>query len=118
MDLCVKLQRLICHNTPQKTTNQPYLPLISYIFMSILSISSVVKEVLHHRVALLVVQPLLVHVKGYITCKFVLLLQQFPTCLVRLIWIVFVMSGWWPYISCFVGCCLQNLFNTARIILE
>ena len=42
-----------------------------------------------------------------------LLLQQCPTCLVRLTWIVFVMSGKWPYSCCFVGCCLQDLFNIA-----
>ena len=35
-----------------------------------------------------------------------LLPQQCPACLVRLIWIVFVMGGWWPYSWCFVGCCL------------
>ena len=39
-----------------------------------------------------------------------LLLQQFPACLARLTWIVFVMSGRWPYSCCFVGCCLQDLF--------
>ena len=32
-----------------------------------------------------------------------LLLQQCPACLVRLIWIVFVMAGRWPYSWCFVG---------------
>ena len=46
-----------------------------------------------------------------------LLLQQCPTCLARLILIVFVMGGRWPYSCFFVGCCLQNLFNTARSIL-
>ena len=46
-----------------------------------------------------------------------LLLQQYPACLVRLTWIVFVMGGKWPYIWCFVGCCLQELFNIARSIL-
>ena len=45
------------------------------------------------------------------------LLQQCPACLVRLIWIVFEMGGWWSYSRCFVGCCLQDLFNIARIIL-
>ena len=35
-----------------------------------------------------------------------LLLQQFPVCLVRLIWMVFVMSGRWPYCCFFVRCCL------------
>ena len=33
-----------------------------------------------------------------------LLLQQCPACLVRLIMIVFVMGGRWPYSWCFVGC--------------
>ena len=46
-----------------------------------------------------------------------LLLQQCPTCLVRLTWIVFVMGGWWPYSWCLVGCCRQDLFNIARNIL-
>ena len=46
-----------------------------------------------------------------------LLLQQCPACLVRLTWIVFVMGGKWPYSCCFVGCCLQDLFNIARSIL-
>ena len=40
-----------------------------------------------------------------------LLLRQCPACLVRLTWIVFVMGGRWPYSCCFVGCCLQDLFN-------
>ena len=44
-------------------------------------------------------------------------LQQCPTCLVCLTWIVFMMSGRWPYSCCFVGCCLQDLFNTALSIL-
>ena len=46
-----------------------------------------------------------------------LLLQQCPACLVRLTWIVFVMGGRWPYSCCFVGCCLQDLFNIACSIL-
>ena len=47
-----------------------------------------------------------------------LLLQQCPACLVRLIWIVFVMGGsMWPYICYFVGCCLHDLYNIAHIIL-
>ena len=46
-----------------------------------------------------------------------LLLQQCPVCLVRLAWIVFVMGGWWPYSWCFVGCCLQILFNIYQSIL-
>ena len=46
-----------------------------------------------------------------------LLLQQCPACLAHLIWIVFVMGSRWPYSWCFVGCCLQDLFNIARSIL-
>ena len=46
-----------------------------------------------------------------------LLLQQCLACLVRLTWIVFVMSDRWPYSCCFVGCCLQDLFNIACSIL-
>ena len=46
-----------------------------------------------------------------------LLLQQCPTRLVRLTWIVFVMGGKWPYSWCLVGCCRQDLFNIARNIL-
>ena len=46
-----------------------------------------------------------------------LLLQQCLACLARLTWIVFVMSGRWPYSCCFVECCLQDLFNIARSIL-
>ena len=45
-----------------------------------------------------------------------LLLQQSPACLVRLTLIVFVMGSMWPYSCCFVGCCLQDLFNIARTI--
>ena len=37
-----------------------------------------------------------------------LLLQQCPTCLVRLTWIVFVMRGRWPYSWWLVGCCRQD----------
>ena len=46
-----------------------------------------------------------------------LLLQQCPTCLVRLTLIVSVMGGRWPYSGCFVGCCLQDFFIIARSIL-
>ena len=46
-----------------------------------------------------------------------LLLQQCTEYLVRLTWIVFVMGGRWPYSCCFVGCCLQDLFNIALRIL-
>ena len=46
-----------------------------------------------------------------------LLLQQCTACLVRLIWIVLVIGGRRLYSCCFVGCCLQDLFNIARSIL-
>ena len=37
-----------------------------------------------------------------------LLLQQCPTCLVRLTWIVFVIGDRRPYSWCLVGCCCQD----------
>ena len=40
-----------------------------------------------------------------------LLLQQCPACSVPLTLIVFVIGIRWPYSSCFVGCCLKDLFN-------
>ena len=46
-----------------------------------------------------------------------LLLRQYPVCLVRLTWIVFMIGGRWLYSFCFVGCYLQDLFNIARSIL-
>ena len=46
-----------------------------------------------------------------------LLLQQCPACLVRLTWIVFIIDVRCPYSCCFVGCCLQDLFNIAHSIL-
>ena len=46
-----------------------------------------------------------------------LLLQQCPACLVRLAWIVFVISGRWPYSWCLVKCCCQDLLNIALNIL-
>ena len=63
----------------------------------------------------LVVLPLLSHVKRSASLmSSSLLLQQCPACLVRLILIVFEMDGRWPYSCCFVGCCIQDLFNIAR----
>ena len=44
--------------------------------------------------------------------------QQCIACLIRLTWIVFVMGDKWPYSCSFVGCCLEDLFNIARTILE
>ena len=46
-----------------------------------------------------------------------LLLQQYPTCLVCLIWMVLEMGGWWPYCCCIVGCGFQDFFNIAHNIL-
>ena len=46
-----------------------------------------------------------------------LLPQQCPASLVPLTWIVFVMRSRWPYSWCFLGYCLQDLFNIARSIL-
>ena len=46
-----------------------------------------------------------------------LLLQQCPACLVRRTCIVFVMGGKCPYSWSLVGCCRQDLFNTALNIL-
>ena len=46
-----------------------------------------------------------------------LLLQQCPAYLVRFIWTVFKMDVRWPYSCCFVGCCLQDVFDIARSIL-
>ena len=45
-----------------------------------------------------------------------LLFEQCPACLVRLILIVFVMGGRWPYSCFFVGCCLRDLFKIARSV--
>ena len=42
-----------------------------------------------------------------------LLLQQCPACLARRTCIVFVMGGKCPYSWSLVGCCRQDLFNTA-----
>ena len=57
-----------------------------------------------------------VHRSTSLTSSF-LLLHQCPACLVRLILIVFVTGGRWPNSCCFVGCCLQDLFNIAHSIL-
>ena len=46
-----------------------------------------------------------------------LLLQQYPACLIRLTWIVFVTRGRWPYSCCLGVCCRQDFFNIARSIL-
>ena len=46
-----------------------------------------------------------------------LLFQQCLAYLVRLIWMVLQIGGRWPYSCYFVGCCQQDLFNMARIIV-
>ena len=46
-----------------------------------------------------------------------LLFQLCPACDVYLIWMVFKMGGWWPCSCCFIGCRLQDSFNTAHSIL-
>ena len=45
------------------------------------------------------------------------LLQQCPAYFVRLIWMILKMEGRWLYISFFVRCCFQDLFNIAGRIL-
>ena len=45
-----------------------------------------------------------------------LLYQQCQVCFAGLLWMVCEMGGKWLY-SCFVGCCFQDLFKTARSIL-
>ena len=63
---------------------------------------------------LLVGQHCYVHVKkpiGEGNISLSLLLQQCPTCLVRLVWIVFEMRGKWRYSCFFVWCCFQDSFN-------
>ena len=46
-----------------------------------------------------------------------LLLQQYPACLVRLTWMVFVMGRRWPYSWFLVECCRHDVFNFAHNIL-
>ena len=46
-----------------------------------------------------------------------LLLYQCLVCLVHRIWMVLEMGGRWPYSSCFMGCCFQDLFNILQSIL-
>ena len=46
-----------------------------------------------------------------------LLPQQYPACLVRLIWMVLGMGGRWPYSYNREGCCFLDLFSTARNIV-
>ena len=69
---------------------------------------------------LLVGQHLHVHVKGSIGEHHMhssLLLQQYPICLVCLIWMVLEMRSRWPFNCCFMGCCFRDLFNIAYSVL-
>ena len=47
-----------------------------------------------------------------------LLLQQCPACLLRLIWMILEMGRKWPYSCCLVERCFHDLFSIARSILE
>ena len=66
---------------------------------------------------LLVVQHLHVRLKKTSLVSSSLLLQQFPKCIISLIWMVLEIEVSWPYSCCFVRCCRQDLFNIARRIL-
>ena len=44
-------------------------------------------------------------------------LQKCPACLIHLTWMSFEIGGMWLYSCCFLGCCFQDLFKTARSIL-
>ena len=87
----------------------PHLPIVHCFRQILRATSRIGTELLYVRLELDVL-PLLVHVKGSTRGTSLmsssLLLQEYPTCLVRLILIVFVMGGRWPYTCCFVGCCL------------
>ena len=67
----------------------------------------------------LAVRPTLAHpCKGvYRSTSLMSLSLLFPPCPACLAWMVFEMGGSYPYSSCFVGYCLQDLFNTAHSIL-
>ena len=54
---------------------------------------------------------------GVLKRKSSFLLQQCLACLVHLTWIACEMIGSWLYSCCFVRCCFQDLFKTARSIL-
>ena len=47
-----------------------------------------------------------------------LLLQQYPACLVHLIWMVFVMGGWWPYSCCFMYVSTTNKDTSHKYFIE
>ena len=53
----------------------------------------------------------------YVTYEFVFTPPAVSACLVRLIFIVFVMGSSWPYRFYFLGCCLRDLFNIAGSII-
>ena len=69
----------------------------------------------------LVVLPLLVLVKGSTGVRHLWVHLYFSGSVLHvwffLTWIVFMMGGRWLYSCCFVGCCLQNLFNIVHRFL-
>ena len=105
----------------------PLLPIVHRLWQVLRAASRILTDLLYEMFKLAVLL-LLGHMSGSITCwpscfcsgicggtslmSSSLLLQQCPAFLVRLTWIDFVMRGWRPDSWCFVGCCLQDLFNT------
>ena len=66
---------------------------------------------------LLVGRPKLAYPCEDINRRTSLLLQQYPQCLVRLIWRVLEIGSRWLNSCCYVGCCFQDLFNVAHSTL-
>ena len=107
-----------CHASSMEFPESPS-PLISTIHHFLLGYI-----LCPHRAAVdkfqLVVQYLLVCVKGFSRAHHLQVCPYFsskcPACLVCLIWMVLEMEKRWPYSSCFVGCCFQDLFITTRSI--
>ena len=60
-----------------------------------------------------VVLPLVVHVKEYVAFESVLTSQTVSRMSGSSNFDSFLMGGTWPYSCCFIGCCLQDLFNMA-----
>ena len=79
-------------------------------------------SILSYYCKVLVNQPTLAHLsegvhrETSLMCS-TLLFQQCPACLVHFVWMVLEMGGRWPYSCCFMGCCFQDLFKVAHIIL-
>ena len=92
------------------TLLSPPLPIVHCFHRVFRATSRIYTKLLFEMVVL----PLLVHVKVQRSTLFMsstLLLRQYPACLVRIILIVFVIGGLWPYICCFVGCCPPGILN-------